>query len=252
MAKQDGILPVKGTLGNLTFYKRADGQHYVRLKGGVSSEQLKKDPKFQRTRENGAEFGRANKAGRTLRHAVRSSIIRIADSGMTPRLTQAMMKVLQADLVSTRGLRNVIDGETELLRNFEFNIKSPLPTTLHAGYTPAINRVTGAMTISLPAFKAAEHVSSPEGATHFRILTAAAEVDFERGTAVTDAKNTEILPLTGPELAAQVLSTALTPNSTHPLFLLLGIEFYQQTNNELLPLHNGAFSAMQIVEVLGV
>ena len=45
-----------------------------------------------------------------------------ADSRMVSRLTQRMVKVIQADQVSERGLRNVIDGEAELLFGFEFNI----------------------------------------------------------------------------------------------------------------------------------
>jgi hypothetical protein len=34
---------------------------------------------------------------------------------MVSRLTQSMVKVIQADLVNDRGLRNVIDGEANCL-----------------------------------------------------------------------------------------------------------------------------------------
>ena len=37
-----------------------------------------------------------------------------------------MVKVIQADTVSERGLRNVIDGEAELLFGFEFNIRGKI------------------------------------------------------------------------------------------------------------------------------
>ena len=61
MAQQSGIIPLKGTLGNITFYKSKEG-YLAREKGGVSAERIASDPAFQRTRENGAEFGRLFKS----------------------------------------------------------------------------------------------------------------------------------------------------------------------------------------------
>jgi hypothetical protein len=47
------------------------------------------------------------------------------------------------------------------------------------------------------------------------------------------------------------LNNSVTANSTHPLFLVLGIEFYQDVNVKY-PLKNGAFNALSIVKVSGV
>jgi len=58
MARQSGIIPLKGTIGNITFYKTKAG-HLAREKGGVDAGRIATDPAFIRTRENGAEFGRA-------------------------------------------------------------------------------------------------------------------------------------------------------------------------------------------------
>ena len=66
MAKQEGLIKLKGTVGDLSFYKTKDG-HLARMKGGVDAERIKNDPAFERTRENGAEFGRSGKAGKLLR-----------------------------------------------------------------------------------------------------------------------------------------------------------------------------------------
>ena len=66
MAKQKGIIKLKGTLGDITFYKSQDG-FLAREKGGVEASRIANDPAFQRTRENGAEFGTAGKAGKMLR-----------------------------------------------------------------------------------------------------------------------------------------------------------------------------------------
>ena len=113
MARQKGIIKLKGTIGDITFYKTQDG-HLAREKGGIDASRIASDPAFQRTRENGAEFGRAGKAGKILRTSLRALLLNSADGRMVSRLTQRMVKVIQADLVSERGLRNVIDGEAEL------------------------------------------------------------------------------------------------------------------------------------------
>ncbi len=60
MARQSGIVPLKGTIGNITFYKSQDG-YLAREKGSLDAKRIASDPKFQRTRENGAEFSRAGK-----------------------------------------------------------------------------------------------------------------------------------------------------------------------------------------------
>ncbi|MEO8772666.1 MAG: hypothetical protein ABI402_21400, partial [Ferruginibacter sp.] len=128
MAKQKGIIKLKGTLGDITFYKSQDG-YLAREKGGVDAARIATDEVFARTRENGAEFGRAGKAGRMLRVAINGLLKNIADNRMVGRLTQEMVKVIQADTTNPRGQRNVIDGEAELLEDFEFNRNGKLKST---------------------------------------------------------------------------------------------------------------------------
>src|SRR3954470_5561000 len=120
MAEQKGIIPLQGTIGNISFFKSGDG-YRARAKGGVSGKRIATDPKFQRTRENGAEFGAAGKAGKVLRTAFRSLLQSTADKRMVSRLTREMIRVLQADAKNERGMRKVIDGEAALLEGFEFN-----------------------------------------------------------------------------------------------------------------------------------
>ena len=62
MSEQKGIIKIKGTVGDLTFYKSQDG-FLVREKGGVEKERIANDPAFVRTRENGKEFGASGNAG---------------------------------------------------------------------------------------------------------------------------------------------------------------------------------------------
>ena len=115
MARQKGIIKLDGTIGGITFYKTTEDGYLAREKGGVSADKIANDPNFQRTRENGEEFGRAGKAGKLLRNAIRAMLQNASDTRMVSRLTAEMVKVIQEDITNPRGQRNVIDGEAELL-----------------------------------------------------------------------------------------------------------------------------------------
>jgi hypothetical protein len=251
MARQKGIIKLKGTIGDITFYKTKDG-HLAREKGGVDASRIANDPAFQRTRENGSEFGRAGKAGKTLRTALRALLLNSADSRMVGRLTQSMVKVIQADLTNERGLRNVIDGEAELLVGFEFNIGGKLGTTLFAPFIGAIDRAEGEISVGLASFIPANMIAAPSGTTHFKIISAGAEIDFEAEVFVTANSETAILPWDMTPTVAISHLNAVTPNSTKPLFLALGVEFYQEVNGKMYPLKNGSYNPLALVQVSGL
>lgn len=251
MARQKGIIKLKGTIGDITFYKTQDG-HLAREKGGIDASRIASDPAFQRTRENGSEFGRAGKAGKILRTSLRALLLNSADGRMVSRLTQAMVKVIQADMVSLRGQRNVIDGEAELLSGFEFNIRGKLGTSLFAPFVGTIDRVSGEISVDLAEFIPANMIAAPSGTTHYKIISAGAEIDFEAETFVEAHSETAILPWDAVATVAINQVNAVTPNSTKPLFLALGVEFYQEVNGQMYALKNGSYNPLALVQVSGL
>lgn len=251
MARQKGIVKLDGTIGDITFYKSKDG-YLAREKGGVPAARIANDPAFQRTRENGSEFGRAGKAGKLLRNAIRGLLQNASDPRMVSRLTKEMVRVLQEDAVNPRGLRNVIDGEAELLAGFDFNINGKLGTTIYAPFTPVIDRAAGTLSINIPAFVPLNMIAAPGGTTHFKIVSAGAEIDFENEVFISANSETAVLPWDANLTAVIDLVNAVTANSAHPLFLMLGIEFYQQVNAQMYPLRNGSFNALSLVAISGV
>jgi hypothetical protein len=251
MARQKGIIKLKGTIGDITFYKTKDG-HLAREKGGIEASRIKNDPAFQRTRENGSEFGRAGTAGKILRTSLRSLLVNSADGRMVSRLTQAMVKAIQADMISVRGLRNVIDGEAELLTGFEFNIRGKLGTSLFAPFVAVIDRASGAISVDLDSFIPANMIAAPSGTTHYKIISAGAEIDFEAETFVEAHSETAILPWDAAAAVPISQVNAVTPGSTKPLFLALGVEFYQEVNGQMYALKNGAYNPLALVQVSGL
>lgn len=250
MAHQKGIFKITGTIGDVTFYKSKDG-YLVREKGGIDAKRIANDPAFQRTRENGMEFGRAGKAGKILRAALRPLLTNVKSTTMASRMTQIMMKVIQADTVSQRGLRNVIDGEAELLTGFDFNELGALATTMHAPYTASINRVTGEMSVTIDPFVPLDMITAPQGTTHFKITSGGAEVDFEQGAFTNAQESTAVLPHSAAATSLITHTISLPANSTKPLFLALGIEFYQDINGSMYALKNGSYNPLGIIKVDG-
>lgn len=251
MAKQRGIIKIEGTVGDMTFLKTKDG-YLVKEKTSIPANRIANDAAFQRTRENNSEFGRAGKAGKVLRKAIRALLQNAKDARVTSRLTKEMMKVIQADATSVRGRRNVVDGEAELLQGFDCNINAKLSTTLFADYTATVNRAAGTLAVNLPSFVPANKIVAPAGSTHFKISSLGAEIDFENEVSVVDMQESGVLPLANTPTAALNLSNSVTAASTHPLFLLLGVQFFQEVNGVQYPLKNGAFNALSIIKVEGV
>lgn len=250
MAKQSAIIPFEGTLGNITFYKTEDGYH-VKRKSAISKKRLATDPAFQRTRENGAEFGTAGRGCKALRMALQELLKNASDSKLISRLTRDMLRVLQADTVNPRGKRRIADGDLELLSGFDFNLSGKLSATLSAPFSTGIDRAAGNLSISIPSFVPDRMLQVPAGATHYRINTAGVGVDFEQKKHEGEVQHTAVLPWNDQASAAVTLNHAVTAGTGLPLFLVMGIEFYQEMNGGLYPLKDASFNCLSLVAVSG-
>ena len=248
MARQTGIIKLKGTIGDISFYKSSDG-HLARAKGGVDANRIANDPAFQRTRENGSEFGRAGKGGKLLRNAIRILLQNAKDKRVVSRLTKVLVAITKTDTTNERGLRTLEDGNLSLLENFEFNLNGKLGATLFAPFTKAFDRVSGDATLELAPFSPTLRIAAPTGTTHFKVVMGAAELDFANETSVFESDETAILPYSAADTAAIALTASLTANSTVDVIQVLGIEFYQEVNGQMYELKNGAYNALSIVTI---
>jgi hypothetical protein len=59
------------------------------------------------------------------------------------------------------------------------------------------------------------------------------------------------MPWDNVETAPISLENVVTANSAHPLFLLLGVEFFQEVNGQMYSLRNGGYNSLAIVMVAG-
>ncbi|EGV43605.1 hypothetical protein BZARG_2633 [Bizionia argentinensis JUB59] len=245
MARQTGIIKLKGTLDDISFYKTSDG-HLARTKGGIDASRIANDPAFQRTRENGSEFGRAGKAGKLIRNAIRVLLQNAKDKRVVSRLTKDLVAIVKTDAVNLRGERTVQDGNLDAFLGFEFNLNGKLASTLFSAYGVAFDRVTGSADFTLAPFSPMVRIAAPIGSTHFSIVMGAAELDFVNETFVFETDATGILPYTAPDTAPIALNATLTANSVLPVIEVVGVAFYQEVNGDMYPLKNGAFNALSV------
>ena len=247
MAKLKGILKIEGTLDELTFYKTQDG-HLVKTKGGVSADRIANDPNFQRTRENGSEFGSSATAGKVLRNAVRNLMMNASDNRVTSRLTQVMTVIKNYDTTSARGERTVAIGIADpaalaLLKDFDFNDKAILSGVLFAPFivTPATGE------IAIPAFVPLNDIAYPGGATHVNLKAAFANVDFTNEISAIEYSPVTNLPIDGTNTPVSLVPAGVPAGAGTKFYLLL-LEFFQEVNGIQYPLKNGAYNVLNIVE----
>ena len=249
MAKVKSIVPLQGSIGEITFLKNGIGTGYrAQAKLVVSKDRFKTSPAFARARENASEFARAGSAGKLLRNSVNALLQDVKDKTRNLRMFQKIMAVIKTDTISPRGHRNLVDGDITLLKKFPFNDKSTLESVFKAGVTPAINRVTGQLTVAVPIFVPTLELTAPIGTTHFQFVSAGSEVDFEMGVFKSDIQKSAQLPYNTTATTAINLASTMVVNSTHPLFLVFGVKFFQQVNGIMYPILAGGFNTLVIVD----
>ena len=245
MAKQTGIIKLKGTIGDISFYKTGDG-HLARAKGGIDASRIANDPAFQRTRENGSEFGRAGKGGKVLRNAIRLLLQKAKDKRVVSRLTTDLLKVVKTDSTNARGERTIQDGDFSLLENFEFNKNAKLASTLFTNFNTTFDRVSGDGHLLVSPFVPTTAIAAPSGTTHYKLSICTAALDFVNETFQSEIDESGIIPYDSVQTTSMDMTTSMNANSTLPVIQVVSVEFYQDVNGEKYPLKNGAYNAMAV------
>ncbi|TNE78936.1 MAG: hypothetical protein EP332_12715 [Bacteroidetes bacterium] len=248
MPKQIGLIKIKGKLGDTSFYKSKDG-YLVRDKGGVDGQRIKSDPRFQRTRENMAEFGQSAKMGAELRKLLAPVIQKIKDPRMANRLTAKVREAINADVSHPRGERLLQDGDLSLLQDFDFNVLSPFSTTYFGSHARSIDRATGDVDVTVPVFDPEDYLQAPTESTHFRFVVGILEWDISGAASKLVVERSSYLPKNAATTADIVLSGSITANTTKPILVVLGVEFAQQLNSVNYALADSGFMAARVVAV---
>lgn len=248
MAKQIGLIKVKGLLDNISFYSTKNGT-LARMKTSVDAKRIANDPAFIRTRENGAEFGSSAKAGKIVRDAIRPLLNLASDGEVVSRLMKTMSDIKNYDVTSSRGKRNVAVAindpvAKELLKGFNFNERSNLGNVLAKSFS--VVQATGEISFSdvIPL----NDISFPPGATHVTLQSGWAKIDFATGAGDLQLSPATSLLIDETEQNISLIPASAPAGSGIDIHVLC-IAFYQEVNGTQYPLKNGAFNALSIVEI---
>jgi len=179
MAKYSGIVDLKGTIGNLSFYTRK-GVRCVRRPGGFSKERLQSDPALRRVREHNNEFGAQSMFAKSLRRAL-SPLKNFCDGTLHNRLVRIASRVT-ALTEGIHGQRSVAFSRLKpILDQLELNadkaLNSSLSMLIKSIPSPTRNSAALELNIDIPVV-----VTAPKGSTHFRLvhaLAVASDIEYE-------------------------------------------------------------------------
>jgi hypothetical protein len=216
---------------------------------GVSADRIKNASAFERTRENNAEFKRAGKAAKLLRMIFREVTIIAKDKITHARLLEVLISIIKGDPINERGARTVNNGDLKELMNFHFNERAGITNSLFVRCPINFNRVSGEVVVNVPVFVSRNMVEKVTGMTHFKIVAAAAAINFDTEEYGYAMQGTPELPYNSDPTQAATLTMALPPNSTSIVVAVLGIEYYQQVNTRSYPLKSGEQNASTIMLV---
>lgn len=165
MGRQKGIIPVKGSVGGLTFYK-AYGRDLVRKTYGPDSETIRSGANYQRTRENNTEFGGCSKISTSFRRSL-VQVKPLTDGQLGSRLIK-LFKFISLNDDGVRGQRPLkLSNHREAFKNLECNINRKFSNAIPAIIQTTRNTERTAASFTL---QGGPTINFPKGATHFRLV----------------------------------------------------------------------------------
>ena len=161
-----------------------------------------------------------------------------------------MSLIKNLDTINSRGNRVVAEGiQTPLglttLKGFDFNNHALLSSLFFNSYT--VNNVSGEIVLTdlIPQ----QDLISPQGATHVEFSCGFVGLDFGMMQKDLQLSTPVTLPIDQTQTTVTLTPTGIPSVGTTKLFLLK-IAFFQLINGTRYSMKNGAYNALQIVEVL--
>ena len=143
-----------------------------------------------------------------------------------------------------------IAGHLHKLTGFEFNNNQALATILRVSCKAAVNPVNGTMQINFASFIPIKHITAPADATHFKIISVGAAIDFTNQKFTNSYGYTPLLPIdkkTVKPVCMQHQPEAITGQC---LLLAAGIVFYKMEDGFEQMIKGGALKIVEMREVI--
>lgn len=109
MATYESFLKLNGSIGDLVFYN-LNGKNVVRKKSGFNKTAFKKNPAYEKVRQNSSEFGHCSKVGKIIRSCISEYIAAAEDVLLYQKFAKTMTEIKDQDFEAEKGKRSVKSG----------------------------------------------------------------------------------------------------------------------------------------------
>ena len=247
MAKQTGIIRLKGTIGDINFYSTVTGGDLARAAGGGYSKNSKNKSSLVRTMENASEFGDCSRIKKALRISLAPFLCVRKDGSLHGRMMTLLTKLKTLDRVNVRGKRKVGKGlETpvglHLLRNFVFTPACSVLDILACSADFDFNT----RILSITNFDI-KNVKFPSGATHMALTMGLLHFNFDN--IEYRLKNSVPLYIDKHYDATSFEMSTNIPEVEGTAIAVLGMKFYQKVESTYYLFKNANAVG---VEILGI
>jgi hypothetical protein len=210
------------------------------LKPGPTREQVLTSDRFDQTRRNAGEFKAAIKNATLLRRALGDAIDGVRHPLLNSQMNKLLHSVAMQDEENDFGFRHAVSGNASLLAGFEFNHELSLDKALPVKFQHSMDAAKGLLQLELPSFIARRKKEFPKEATHFRIVSCGAVVDFAHDCYSNTIKTSDLLPLGKKTPDTICLEHRLKAGPGEVLVQVMGIQFYKAVNGKEELLKGGA------------
>ena len=174
MAKQKGIIKIKGTIQGLCYYK-LNGKDIIRKASGPSKERINSDPAFVNVKANNQEFRAAVLIAKSIIRGLGPMAKKFRDTYMQSRLTGICCKIIQnGDGRLGQREANLCNKPNELI-GFQLNKSQSFSKIYTAQIQITYNKQQNDITIIIPKSRESNLNIRPKNASHF-ILTLAVSI----------------------------------------------------------------------------
>jgi hypothetical protein len=245
MAKVIAPFKIVGTLDDLTFYLDQENNNLVKTKGnpGITKEQFKNNPIFQKVKNHGAEFGRCSKKGQVFRKLAHYFNSRAKDGSYAGRVNKLMLDILNEDQTNPTGLRTVEKGmesedAKEYFVGFEGNKLRPLKKVLKAKWNWNANESQ----ITINKLNPKKHIDWPEEAEFVSIAIARANWNYIDDTFTTEYSSEILIDKEEKPLDIKLETKIPTGNHVQLTFLFIGFSLKNRKTTKELKRNNNTVS----------
>lgn len=239
MAKIISFIKISGTIDDCTCRDTEEG-NIIGKKTGPTREKVLNHPDFEQTRRNAGEFKLATKDAKLLRHALSYALDGVKRTTLNSHVLKLMYAAAAKDQVHEIGSRYAAAGDVSVFEGFEFGHELSLDWALPVSFVQGFNIASGSMKVEVPSYIARKRNGFPKAATHFRIVSAGAAINFEEGRYVNAIKTSDLLPVRKKTPEAIYLDHALKVAPGDVVVQVLGIQFFTLVNGKEVLMKGGA------------